>query len=98
MRLLPRRLQCCHVQCVHLQQPQTDCMDFYIRSEVLTMHCPVQAKDFLESFGKLGAVQLLPRGPGNAADLSVQCTYATLEGTTTALRKMSDIKVPKLQP
>ena len=66
------------------------------QSEVLKIHCPVQAKDFLESFGKLGAVRLLPRGPGNAADLSVQCTFATLEGTTTALRKMSDIKVHKL--
>ena len=71
-------------------------MDGYF--EVLTVHCPVQAKDFLESFGTLGTVRLLPRGPGNAADLSVQCTFATLEGTTTALRKMSDIKVVQLLP
>ena len=52
-----------------------------------------QVKDFLESFGKLHACKLLPRGPGTAANLSVFCTYASPESTVTALKKLSDIKV-----
>ena len=52
-----------------------------------------QVKDFLESFGKLRACNLLPRGPGTAASLSVYCTYASPESTATALKKLSDIKV-----
>lgn len=36
---------------------------------------------------------MLPRGPGNAADLSVYCAYGTLASTTAALKKLSDIKV-----
>ena len=52
-----------------------------------------QVKDFLESFGKLRACKLLPRGPGTAANLSVYCTYASPESTATALKKLSDIKV-----
>ena len=35
---------------------------------------------------------MLPRGPGNAADLSVYCAYGTLASTTAALKKLSDIK------
>lgn len=52
-----------------------------------------QVKDFLESFGKLRACKLLPRGPGTAANLSVYCTYASPESTATAFKKLSDIKV-----
>ena len=53
----------------------------------------LQVKDFLESFGQLKACKMLPRGPGNAADLSVYCAYDTLGSTTAALQKLSDIKV-----
>ena len=54
-------------------------------------HTWLQVKEFLESFGQLLACKLLPRGPGNAAELSVYCAYSAI--TAASLDNLSLAKV-----